>query len=149
MAADGEVSLSAPYEVAFPFERTVGPLVGTFLGGLRDRRLFGVRTPRGTVLCPPPEFDPITGEELGELVELEPAGTVATWTWVPARPGDPVAHDFAWALVAIDGTEGSFFHAVDVDGDPTRLRAGLRVQARWADEPVGHLRDLVCFEPAP
>lgn len=147
--ADDEVSLSAPYEIAFPFERTVGPLIGTFLGGLRDRRLFGVRTSRGTVLCPPPEFDPITGEPLGELVELEPAGAVATWTWVAARPGDPIDHDFAWALVAIDGTEGSFFHAVDVGGDPARLRPGLRVRARWADEPTGHLRDLVCFEPAP
>ncbi|HKT01855.1 MAG TPA: OB-fold domain-containing protein [Rugosimonospora sp.] len=138
-------SLHAPYTVEFPFQRTVGPKVGTFLAGLREARLFGVRTARG-VLCPPLEFDPVTGAETGELVELEPVGSVATWTWVPARPGDPLPHDFAWALVAVDGTTGTFFHAVDVGGDRTRMRTGLRVRARWRAERVGDMRDLECFE---
>ncbi|MCX4096919.1 Zn-ribbon domain-containing OB-fold protein [Nocardia sp. alder85J] len=144
--AGGE-SLCAGYEIAFPFERTTGTMVGTFLGGLRERRLLGVRTGRGTVLCPPAEFDPVTGEPLSELVDLEPEGSVRAWTWVPPRAGDPVPHPFAWALVAVDGTEGSFFHAVDTGGDPDRLRRGLRVRARWAEQPRGELRDLVCFEP--
>jgi uncharacterized protein len=141
-------SLSAPYSIEFPFQRTVGPKLGIFLGGLRDARLFGVRTPRG-VLCPPAEFDPVTGAATGELVELEPHGRVTAWTWVPTRPGDPVPHDFAWALVAIDGTVGAFFHAVDVGGDRDRMGSGLRVRARWRSERVGDLRDLECFEPAP
>ena len=140
-------SLSAPYEIAFPFERTVGTIVGTFLAGLREQRLLGARTPLGTVLCPPPEFDPVTGRELHELVDLEPIGTVHAWTWVPHRPGDPVEHDFAWALIAIDGAEGSLFHAVDTGADPAGLHLGLRVRARWAGERTGHLRDLACFEP--
>jgi uncharacterized OB-fold protein len=147
MSRDTEESLRAPYEITFPFERTVGPLVGTFLGGLRDARLFGVRTERGTVRCPPPEFDPVTARELTELVELAPVGSVESWTWVRHRPGDPVDHDFAWALIAIDGTEGTFFHALDADGDPATVHRGLRVRARWAAERVGDLRDLVCFEP--
>lgn len=150
-------SLCAPYTIEFAFQRTVGPKIGTFLAGLRDARLFGVRTPRG-VLCPPLEFDPVTGSETGELVELEPVGSITTWTWVPARPGDPVPHDFAWALVAIDGTvstfaggdqRSDFFHAVDVGGDRARLRNGLRVRARWRPTRVGDLRDLECFEVAP
>lgn len=142
------MSLSAPYTIEFPFQRTVGPKIGTFLGGLREARLFGARTPRG-VLCPPLEFDPVTGAATGELVELEPVGTVAVWTWVPARPGDPVPHDFAWALIAIDGTVGALFHAVDVGGDRARMRNGLRVRARWRPERVGDMRDLSCFEAIP
>lgn len=138
-------SLYAPFTIEFPFQRTVGPKIGTFLAGLRDARLFGVRTPRG-VLCPPLEFDPVTGAETGELVELEPVGAVVTWTWVPARPGDPVPHDFAWALVAVDGTVCSFFHAVDVGGERSRMRTGLRVRARWRHERAGNVRDLECFE---
>jgi uncharacterized protein len=137
--------LCAPYTVEFPFQRTVGPKIGTFLGGLRDARLFGVRTARG-IYCPPLEFDPVTGDETADLVELDPVGSVTTWTWVPARPGDPVPHDFAWALVAIDGTVSTFFHAVDVGGDRTRIRTGLRVRARWRSARVGDLRDLECFE---
>ncbi|WP_199435319.1 Zn-ribbon domain-containing OB-fold protein [Qaidamihabitans albus] len=141
-------SLSAPYTLEFPFERTVGPKIGTFFAGLKERRLFGARAERG-VVCPPLEFDPDTGAETGELVELAPAGTVATWTWARSRAGDPVARDFAWALVAIDGTAGSFFHAVDVGGDPSRMQVGMRVRVRWRGDRVGDLRDIECFEVAP
>ena len=140
-------SLCAPYSIEFPFERTVGPKLGGFLGGLREGRLFGVRTPRG-VLCPPLEFDPATGAETGELVEVATSGTVTTWTWAPARPGDPLPHDFAWALIAIDGTVGGFFHAVDVGGVCSRMSTGMRVRARWRSERVGDVRDIECFEAA-
>ena len=139
------MSLAAPYTIEFPFRRTVGPKIGTFLAGLREARLFGVRTARG-VLCPPLEFDPVSGAATGELVELEPIGTVAVWTWVPARPGDPVEHDFAWALIAIDGTVGALFHCVDVGGSPEKIKTGLRVRAKWRPERSGDLRDLWCFE---
>ncbi|MPY85647.1 MAG: DNA-binding protein [Actinophytocola sp.] len=145
MTAD---SLSAPYTVEFPFERTVGPKIGTFLGGLRDGRLYGAQTERG-VLCPPLEFEPETGAETGKLVPVADTGTVTSWTWVPSRPGDPVPHDFAWALIAIDGTTGALFHAVDVDGDSARMATGMRVRARWRAERVGQLSDIECFEVAP
>jgi uncharacterized protein len=141
-------SLSAPYTIEFPFERTVGPKIGAFLGGLRDGRLYGVRSARG-VLCPPLEFDPETGAETGQLVPLTATGTVTSWTWVPGRPGDPLPHDFAWALIAIDGTVGSLFHAVDVGGTFSRMSDGLRVQARWREERVGNMRDIECFEAVP
>lgn len=144
MTAD---SLSAPYTVEFPFERTVGPKIGTFLGGLRDGRLYGAQTPRG-VLCPPLEFEPETGAETGELVPVADTGTVTSWTWVPSRPGDPVTHDFGWALIAIDGTIGALFHAVDVGGDSDRMATGMRVRARWRAERVGQLSDIECFEVA-
>jgi uncharacterized OB-fold protein len=130
-------SLSAPYTVEFPFQRTVGPKVGTFLGGLRDARLFGVVTPSG-VRCPPLEFDPVTGASTGELVELEPTGSVVTWTRLPA-------HEFAWALIAVDGTVGTLLHTVEPDG----LRVGLRVRARWRPSRVGAMTDIECFEAVP
>jgi uncharacterized OB-fold protein len=38
-------------------------------------------------------------------------------------------------------------HAVDVT-DPAQMRTGMRVQVRWAEETVGHIRDIACFEPA-
>lgn len=142
-------SLSAPYTVEFPFDRTVGPTVGAFLSGLRDARLYGVRGSGDRILCPALEFDPETAEQTGELVSLSGEGAVVSWTWVPARVGDPVATDFAWALVAIDGTDGSFFHAVDVGGDPARMETGLRVRIRWRETRVGEIGDIECFEPVP
>ncbi|MBF6455702.1 Zn-ribbon domain-containing OB-fold protein [Nocardia cyriacigeorgica] len=140
-------SLNAPYSLQLPFNRTVGPTIGAFLGGLREGRLFGTRTDRGTVLCPAAEFDPETARATGELVELAETGTVRHWTWVPRRAGDDIPHDYAWALISIDGAEGGLFHAVDTGGDPARMTPGLRVTARWRDERVGSIRDIVCFEP--
>ncbi|WP_040789717.1 OB-fold domain-containing protein [Nocardia paucivorans] len=141
-------SLSAPYRIEFPFTRTVGEKIGAFLGGLRDGRLYGVRTESGAVLCPVAEFDPHTARPTGELVPLPGSGTVLHWTWVPTRPGDEITADhFAWALIRLDGADGALFHAVDTAGDGERMAAGLRVRPRWRAERVGSIGDIACFEP--
>ncbi|MGH3723468.1 MAG: OB-fold domain-containing protein [Mycobacterium sp.] len=140
-------SLSALYTIEFGFERTVGPKIGTFLGGLRDARLFGVRTASGQVLCPVVEFDPADASATGDLVELEPKGVVLQWTWVPRRPTDELDNDFAWALIRIDGTDNAMFHAVDVAGIPQAMSNGLPVAPRWRTDRVGAITDIVCFEP--
>lgn len=141
-------SLCAPYTIEFGFERTVGPKIGAFLGGLRDGRLFGVRTARGQVLCPALEFDPADGSATGDLVELEPKGVVLQWTWVPPRPADELETSFAWALIRIKGTANSMFHAVDVGGNPAAMKTGLTVAPRWRPDRVGAITDIVCFQPA-
>ncbi|MUM15868.1 DNA-binding protein [Mycobacterium sp. CBMA271] len=140
-------SLRAPYTIEFGFERTVGPKIGTFLGGLRDARLFGVRTASGQVLCPVLEFDPADASATGELVELEPKGVVLQWTWVPRRPTDELETDFAWALIRIAGTDNAMFHAVDVGGKAKTMRNGLPVAPRWRPDRIGAITDIVCFEP--
>jgi uncharacterized OB-fold protein len=68
---------------------------------------------------------------------------------VPARPGDVLSRDFAWALIAIDGTAGALLHAVDTGGDPRRMSIGMRVHVRWRAERAGGIRDIECFEPEP
>jgi uncharacterized OB-fold protein len=150
VAKNPDPVLSAPYTTEFGFERTTGPVVGAFLGGLRDGVLYGVRTNRGTILCPAAEFDPETAEETtGELVELAAEGTVQTWTWVPRREIDQLASDFAWALIAIDGTGNTLFHAVDTTGDLDSMHTGMRVRARWRGDRTGSIGDIECFEPVP
>ncbi|WP_244928024.1 OB-fold domain-containing protein [Nocardioides sp. W7] len=139
--------LTAPYTIEFGFSRTVGPVIGEFLTGLRDGVLTGATTASGRVLCPALEFEPGTGIPTTGSVPLEPTGTVTSWTWVPARPGDPVGHDFAWALVLVDGADTALFHAVDTGGDADRMHTGMRVRIRWSQERVGSIRDLACFEP--
>jgi uncharacterized protein len=143
---DDEV-LSAPLVLEYPFRRTVGAVQGTFFAGLRDRRVWGVKAIDGRVLCPPVEYDPVTSDELTDLVELAPTGTVTTWSWEPApRAGQPLDRPFAWALVQLDGADTTMLHAVDA-GSPEAMRTGLRVQVRWADERVGAIRDIACFVP--
>jgi hypothetical protein len=139
--------LSAPLVLEYPFSRTVGPVQSAFLTGLREGIVLGVRGADDRVICPPVEYDPVTSEDLTELVELAPTGTVTTWSWVPEpRPSQPLDRPFAWALVQLDGADTGILHAVDA-GSPDAVRTGLRVRVRWADEREGSITDIACFEP--
>ena len=142
----GEI-LVATNVLEYPYTRTVGPLLGAFFTGLRQGRIQGVRAADGRVLVPPTEYDPLTSEELTELVEVGQAGVVTTWAWVyEPRPLHPLDHPFAWALVRLDRADTSLLHAVDA-GDPERMATGMRVRVRWREERVGEIQDIACFEP--
>jgi uncharacterized protein len=137
---------TSAYTIEFPYTRSVGPVVGAFLTGLRDGRLVGIRA--GTrVLVPPLEYDPETSETLAlDLVEVGPGGTVESWAWI-AEPTDkhPLDHPFAFALIKVDGADTALFHAVDA-GSIDAMRTGMRVTARWKDERIGRIDD-VAFVP--
>ena len=140
-------TLSAPVTVAFDYTRSTGPVLGRFLTGLRDGVVVGGRTSEGTVVVPPPEFDPVTHEAVTDFVEVASTGTVTSWSWV----SEPVKHQpldrpFAFALVTLDGADTPLLHALDV-ASPDEVSTGMRVQVRWADERVGAITDIACFEP--
>ena len=138
--------LSAPHAIEYTYTRSTGPVIGAFLTALRDGHIVGVRAADGRVLVPPAEYDPVTSEDLDEIVEVADTGVVTTWSWNDApRAGQPLSHPFAWALVQLDGADTGLLAAVDA-GEPAAMRTGLRVRARWADERVGSIRDIVCFE---
>lgn len=138
--------LRAPLVIEYPFSRTVGPAVGAFLTGLREQVVVGVRGADRRVIVPPTEYDPVTAEELSELVEVGPDGEVLTWSWVDApRPEHPLDHPFAFALVKFDGADTGFLHAVDAD--QSAMASGMRVTVKWRAEREGHVRDIECFVP--
>jgi uncharacterized OB-fold protein len=145
-ASSGEI-LTAPHVLEYPYHRSVGPVIGRFLTGLRDGRIQGVRTATGRVLVPPAECDPETGEPTQGFVDVGPAGVVTSWAWVET-PGNnhPLDRPFAWALIRLDGADTAMLHAVDA-GDATHMETGMRVRVRWRPERVGHIRDIACFEP--
>ncbi|MCF3185171.1 OB-fold domain-containing protein [Streptomyces polychromogenes] len=146
-AASPPEVLRAPLVVEFPFTRSLGPVQSAFLTGLREGVVLGVRTSGGQVMVPPVEYDPLTAEELGELVEVAPTGTVTTWAWNgEPRPRQPLGTPFAWVLVRLDGADTALLHALDVPG-PDAVRTGMRVRVRWAAERTGAITDIACFEP--
>jgi uncharacterized OB-fold protein len=141
--------LVADHAIEYTYTRSTGPVIGAFLTGLRDRKVVGIRAADGRVLVPPVDYDPLTSEDLTELVDVADTGTVTTWAWNDEpRAGQPLDRPFAWALVQLDGADTGLLAAVDVP-DASAISTGLRVKARWADERVGSIRDLVCFVPAP
>jgi len=139
--------LRAPLEIGFAYTRSTGPTLSQFLAGLAGRQILGARGADGRVYAPPFEFDPVTFAPPGELVPVGPAGTVLTWTWMD-RPlaGQPLDRPFGWALIRLDGADTGLLHAVDA-GSAAAMHTGMRVRARWAEQPAGDIRDIVCFEP--
>ena len=136
---------SAPLVVSYPYSRTVGPHIGRFLTALRAGRIEGVRASDGRVLVPPPEFDPVTGDTLDDWIEVAAVGTIQTWAWVPEPlEGQPFDRPFAYALIRLDGADSGLLHAVDAARSD--LHTGARVRARWAEERVGAITDIACFE---
>lgn len=77
-----EEVLSALHVLEYDYLRSLGPVLGRFFTGLRDRKLVGSKTRDGRVLVPPMEYDPQTGEALDEIVDVGPGGVVTTWAWV-------------------------------------------------------------------
>jgi len=145
-AAETQV-LTALHVLEYPYKRSVGPVIGRFLTGLRDKKLEGIRGSDGRVIVPPVEYDPQTAAELSEFIAVGPAGVVTTWAWIAEpRPNNPLQKAFAWALIRLDGADTALLHAVDA-GDETRMKTGMRVKPRWREERTGHILDIECFEP--
>lgn len=147
-AADaGSGVLHARMQVEFDYTRSLGPVLSQFMTGLAEGRVLGSRLADGRVAVPPLEFDPVTFEHLSEVVPVADTGEVLTWSWVSEPlPDQPLQEPFAYALVRLDGADTPLLHAVDV-GTPADMRTGMRVRARWADQPQGRITDIVCFEP--
>ena len=149
MISVGPMARVTKSTLEFPYSRTVGPVVGAFLAGLRAHRLVGTRTSDGKGLVPPLEYDPYTGETLDDLVDVGPGGTVESWTWVEEPTSKhPLPHPFAFALIRPDGADTAMVHAVDA-GTVDRMSTGMHVMPRWRDEPRNRIDDLECWEPVP
>ena len=128
--ADSEV-LHAEHRLEYPYSRSTGPIIGAFLTALRDGRFVGATGTDGKVIVPPTEYDPLTGDDVGELVEVGPGGVVESWAWVshPLRK-HPLQTPFAWALIRLDGA--------DTGTAPRggRLRSGRPGHRRTGDRQV-------------
>jgi uncharacterized OB-fold protein len=147
-------TFTAHHVLEYPggYTRSVGPVIGRFLTGLRDGRIEGVRLADGRVLVPPTEYDPATSDDVApdgdHWVTLGPAGRVESWTWV-ARPRagkHPLDRPFAFALIRPDGADTSMLHVVDC-GSPDAIEVGMRVAPRWRAERTGNVTDIEAWVP--
>jgi len=134
------------------YTRSVGPVIGRFLTGLRDGRILAVRLRDGRVLVPPTEYDPATSAPVAadgpDWVEVGPRGTVQAFTWVAApRAGKhSLTKPFAFALIRPDGADTALVHVVDC-GTADAIRVGLRVAPRWKAERTGSVTDIEAWVP--
>jgi len=133
--------------IQFPYKRSLGPVLGAFMTALTEQRVIGIRS-GSRVICPPLEWDPDTGAELAhDFVDVGPAGTVESWSWVAAPTSQhPLDKPFAFALIKLDGADTALMHAVDA-GSIDAMSTGMRVAPRWRGERRGHITDIEAFVP--
>jgi uncharacterized OB-fold protein len=135
-------------KVEFDYTRSLGPVLSRFMSALQQRQVLGGVLSDGRVVVPPPEYDPITHAAVADLVPVSEFGLVTSWSWVSEPVAQqPLERPFAFAQVLLDGADAPLLHAVAVDS-PADMSTGMRVRIRWADEPVGTIRDIAWFEPA-
>lgn len=137
--------LTAPFVLEYRYRRTVGPIIGAFLTGLRDGKILAAKTARGPVICPPQEYDPHTGEDILDLVDVPPTGTVKSFAIVhKPLASHPRQTPFAFVLVQLDGADTAMTHIFEAS-DLHRLATGARVRAVFAEQRVGFITDIRHF----
>ncbi len=130
----------------FPYKHSTGEVIGRFLAGLKEqKRIWGQRVAGQGVVVPPLGYSEVDASAGGEWVEVQPTGTVTAVAVVrePIANLHPVDRPFAFVLVKLDGADTALAHVVTDDLDT--LRVGARVEAVWAAERTGSIRDIECF----
>ncbi len=138
--------MPAEVTMEFPYKHSTGETIGRFLAGLKEQRqIWGQRVAGQGVVVPPLGYSETDASPGGEWVAVKPTGTVTAVADVtrPIPDLHPSDGPFAFVLVKLDGADTALAHVV-IDGHD-RVRVGSRVEAVWADERTGTVRDIARF----
>jgi uncharacterized OB-fold protein len=148
-AADTGPGLIVPGRISIPFSYASGQTASRFLIELRDnRRIFGARCPEcGRVLVPPPKTCPACFVDTDQWVEVGPRGRLQAHTRV-REPGahQPDIDPLIYALIRLDGADNNLVHLIRAER-PEELKAGIEVEAVFAEDRKGHILDISHFRP--
>ncbi|MBI2847528.1 MAG: Zn-ribbon domain-containing OB-fold protein [Chloroflexi bacterium] len=138
-----------------PYRHSAGRFASRFLIALRDeKKVYGVRCPRcKRVLVPPRPFCERCFVQCTEWVGVSDKGTLEGFTIsYQAYVGLPTP-PYASGLIKLDGADTALMHFVGgVDlSDPQKakkaVKIGMRVEAVWKEERLGHILDIEHFRP--
>ena len=143
--SDSKDLLRAPFELAYNYKRSSGPVMSEFFEALGQQKILGTKSSAGKVFSPAAEFDPETNEPLKEMIEVGPGGVVESFSWIE----DPKHHHlikepFAFALIKLDGADTSMLHMV-AQCNETDLSIGSRVKANWSEIQEQRITDIKFF----
>ena len=143
--SDSKDLLRAPFELAYNYKRSSGPVMSKFFEALGHQKILGTKSSAGKVFSPAAEFDPETNEPLKEMIEVGPGGVVESFSWIE----DPKHHHlikepFAFALIKLDGADTSMLHMVGQCKEAD-LSIGSRVKANWSEIQEQRITDIKFF----
>jgi len=136
-------------KLEIPYRYFAGEFLSRFFVELRDhKKISGVRCPQcAKVVFPPRSVCGRCLTSLEEWVELGETGTLQSYTVVRySEPIHPLPAPFILGLIKLDGADTSILHLVG-EMDPSRLKAGLRLQAVFKEQREGSISDILYFRP--
>ena len=143
--SDSKDLLRAPFELAYNYKRSSGPVMSKFFEALGKQKILGTKSSAGKVFSPAAEFDPETNEPLKEIVEVGPGGVVESFSWIEnPQHHHLIKEPFAFALIKLDGADTSMLHMV-TQCNETDLSIGSRVKANWSEIQEQRITDIKFF----
>jgi hypothetical protein len=139
-------SIRTPARLDYTF--TASLAVTEFLEGVAEKRLLGSKCPEcGKVYVPIRGVCPTDAVPMPERVEVPDTGIVTTFCVVNVQfYGQAMEIPYVCATVVLDGADMGLFGMVS--GMPANeVRMGMRVRAKWADEPTKSLESIAYWEP--
>jgi long-chain acyl-CoA synthetase len=130
-----------------------GPVMGKFLNGLKEKKIFANKCPRcGRLQVPPREVCAECVVRVTEFVEVGPEGMLTTPDITYYASPDPLTGEsretpYISAHFLLDGCKGheTFWHELK-PSDIDKARRGVRVRPVWNEERVGAVTDIKYFE---
>jgi len=139
--------------VSLRYDYALGEVAGTFMQGLRERRIMATRCSKsGLTYLPPRAYCERSFEKCDSWVEAGHEGTIETSTIV-VREGKrkpPVAIAFV-RLDGVDSAIGNYVDDIDLsdlDEAMKHIAPGKRVRVQFASEREGRITDFsfVCID---
>jgi len=143
--SDSKDLLRAPFELAYNYKRSNGPVMSKFFEALGEQKILGTKSSTGKVFSPAAEFDPETHESLKEMVEVGPGGAVESFSWIETpQHHHLIKEPFAFALIKLDGADTCMLHMV-ANCNEADLSIGSRVTANWSEVQEQRITDIKFF----
>jgi uncharacterized OB-fold protein len=148
-AGDAEPVTDIVAPIRLEYEINAGVATSKYLRGMEQRRIIGQRAPDSEgVYVPPNGSDPITGNPTEIEVEVADTGTVTTFCVVNIPGLSELAPEvpYVCAQILLDGAHTPWFGLIK-GCDWQDVRMGMRVKAKWSDEPQATGAAIEWFEP--
>ena len=134
-----------------PFNYAIGMHGTKFFKELKEnQRILGIKCPTcGKVYVPPRRVCGPCFAEMTEFVEVGPKGRIGTFTilryeFIDPATGKQKPVPYGYGYIRFDGADTLFQHFIDIE-DESKIKIGARVEAVFAEERNGTIRDIQYF----
>ena len=131
------------------YDYATGEVAGTFLDGLKQRKLLATRCSKsGLTYLPPRAYCERPFEKCDGWVEAGEEGVIEASTIVTRGFEGSRTPPFAIAFVRLDGVDSAIVNYVegidlsDIRAAAATLRPGTRLRVKFVDDPQGRVTDF-------